>query len=489
MKPIMMMRKMGLAAMALLLLGGNAPAQTGGVRQGAAQKDAAQQYGPLRPGVPQRVDMQWWQDSHYGLFLHMGLYTVAGGEWKGKGDFGEFIQLNNKIPVAEMREEAKRFNPVQFDANEWVAAARRAGMKYIVMGSKHHEGFAMFDSPCNDFNVVKATPFGRDIIGELAAACQRQGMPFGVYYSLGRDWDDPDCPSNWPREGGRSNDWDYPNERAKEFSRYFERKAMPQVLELLRQYPNISILWFDTPGYCSPEQSQRMIDTIQKYRPGCLINDRVGNGLGDFITPEQTVSGGLDPDPWESCITIGSSWGYTKRDTVFKSPEIVARLLTDIVSKGGNLLLNIGPTPWGTFPEKAVANLDAVGRWLGTNGEAVYGTRPWRVYGESFVREKIGGKTGAENPDEVKDETAKGTEPDIRFTKKDNVLYVFARSWKAPAVRVQDLLLTPHESVKRVSLLGYKGKIDWKMDGNGIEMSLPGKFRPEVPVYVYKLEL
>ena len=127
MKPIMMMRKMGLAAMALLLLGGNAPAQTGGVRQGAAQKDAAQQYGPLRPGVPQRVDMQWWQDSHYGLFLHMGLYTVAGGEWKGKGGFGEFIQLNNKIPVAEMREEAKRFNPVQFDANEWVAAARRAG--------------------------------------------------------------------------------------------------------------------------------------------------------------------------------------------------------------------------------------------------------------------------------------------------------------------------------------------------------------------------
>ena len=129
MKPIMMMRKMGLAAMALLLLGGNAPAQTGGVRQGAAQKDAAQQYGPLRPGVPQRVDMQWWQDSHYGLFLHMGLYTVAGGEWKGKGGFGEFIQLNNKIPVAEMREEAKRFNPVQFDANEWVAAARRAVLK------------------------------------------------------------------------------------------------------------------------------------------------------------------------------------------------------------------------------------------------------------------------------------------------------------------------------------------------------------------------
>ncbi|MFQ8805533.1 MAG: alpha-L-fucosidase [Alistipes indistinctus] len=159
-----------------------------------------------------------------------------------------------------------------------------------------------------------------------------------------------------PRGRGRSNDWDYPNERAKEFSRYFERKAMPQVLELLRQYPNISILWFDTPGYCSPEQSQRMIDTIQKYRPGCLINDRVGNGLGDFITPEQTVSGGLDPRSVESCITIGSSWGYLKRDTVFKSPEIVARLLTDIVSKGGNLLLNIGPTPWGTFPEKAVAN-------------------------------------------------------------------------------------------------------------------------------------
>jgi len=480
MKPIMMMRKMGLAAMALLLLGGNAPAQTGGVRQGAAQKDAAQQYGPLRPGVPQRVDMQWWQDSHYGLFLHMGLYTVAGGEWKGKGGFGEFIQLNNKIPVAEMREEAKRFNPVQFDANEWVAAARRAGMKYIVMGSKHHEGFAMFDSPCNDFNVVKATPFGRDIIGELAAACQRQGMPFGVYYSLGRDWDDPDCPSNWPREGGRSNDWDYPNERAKEFSRYFERKAMPQVLELLRQYPNISILWFDTPGYCSPEQSQRMIDTIQKYRPGCLINDRVGNGLGDFITPEQTVSGGLDPDPWESCITIGSSWGYTKRDTVFKSPEIVARLLTDIVSKGGNLLLNIGPKADGTITEEDRRILLHIGEWLKDNGEAIYDTKAWRKYGEGPTKVEDG-----QFSDGIKKNF---TTNDFRFTTAGSCVYAIAL--KCSDNGVYDIVSLGekdaskqanfHGIIKKVELLKTGETLEWSRDEEALHIKC--RFKSEDPV-------
>ena len=442
---------------------------------------------PVLARAPRNVDMSWWQDDKYGLFMHWGLYSIAGGEWKGKSGYGEFLQLQARIPVREMWELAGTFNPTEFDAEQWVKYAVDAGMKYLVITSKHHEGFAMYHSRASRFNIVDATPFGRDPLRELSDACDKYGIKFCVYYSLGRDWEDPDVPSNWPRVGGRSNDWDFPDEANKKFERYFDRKLRPQVIELLKNY-NVHVLWFDTEGACTPSQSQQLIDLVEEYRPGCLINDRVGNGLGDFITPEQTVIDGIHREPWESCITIGSNWGYVKTDTTYKSPEVIARLLTDIVSKGGNLLFNVGPTPRGTFQPKAVEYLARVGGWLKVNGEAVYGTRPWLVYGESFAPETVDIQV-SDKPDEVKDETAKGTEPDIRFTSKPGVLYVIARSWKEPRVQVQDLLLAPEQQVTGVTLLGYKGKIDYARQGNGIEMALPAKFRPEIPLYVYKLTL
>lgn len=436
----------------------------------------------------EEIDMTWWKESKFGLFIHWGLYSYAGCQWKGKS-YSEFMQHSAKIPIAEMKEFAKGFNPTEFNAEEWVLAAKNAGMKYLVITSKHHEGFAMYDSPSDDYNIVKGSAFKRDPLKELSDACDKYGLKFCVYYSLGRDWADPDVPSNWPRVGGRSNDWDWPDEENKEFARYFERKVKPQMIELLTQY-NVHVVWFDTHGACTPAQSQELIDMIQHYRPGCLINDRVGNNLGDFITPEQTVISEIRREPWESCITLGRSWGFNPTDSVYKSSEVLVRLLVDIAAKGGNLLLNVGPTGLGEFTPMATERLATIGSWMKINGEAIYGTEPWRVYGESFTPEKIS-TTATDNlaPDAIKDETAKGTEPDIRFSTKGNTVYIFARSWKGDKVRINDLYLTPEESIKSITLLGYKGKINYAKQGNGLELDLPSKYRPEVPVYVYKVEL
>lgn len=433
------------------------------------------------------VDTGWFTDARYGLFLHWGLYSLTEGDWKGT-PVAEFFQWQLKIPVAEMEAFAETFNPTEFDAHRWVKCAVDAGMKYLVITSKHSEGFSMFDSPSSDYNIVARGPFKRDPLRELSDECRRQGIRFCVYYSLGRDWADPDVPSNWPYIGGRSNNWDYPDEWNKDFGRYFERKVKPQIREILTQY-DVSMLWFDVHGFCTPAQSQELLDLIEELSPGCLVNDRIGNGLGDFFTPEQEVPPRISREPWESCITIGTNWGYLTRDSVFKSPEVIARLLTDIASKGGNLLFNVGPTPQGTFPPAAVANLEAVGRWLRINGEAIYATQPWRIFGEEPARAAATlSDDGAAMPDQARDATAKGTEADVRFTTRPGVLYLFARSWQEPQVEVADLLLTPGERIHRVSLLGYKGKIDWAVQNNGLRLELPADYRPEIPVYVYKLE-
>ena len=470
----------------LLLIGGAGVAWAGEDTVSPQPSVCGSTIAVCAPPPASRVDMTWFQEARYGLFLHWGLYSLTEGDWKGT-PVGEFFQWQLKIPVAEMEAFAGGFNPTEFDADQWVDYARRAGMKYLVITSKHSEGFSMFDSPSSSYNIVQKTPFGRDPLKELSEACERAGIRFCVYYSLGRDWADPDVPSNWPDIGGRSNDWDYPDEWNKRFERYFERKVKPQIRELLTQY-KVHMLWFDVHGFCTPAQSLELQEMIQTLSPGCLINDRIGNGLGDFYTPEQTVPEEISREPWESCVTIGSNWGYLRRDTLYKSSEVIARLLTDVVSKGGNLLFNVGPTPRGTFPEGTVERLDSVGDWLRVNGEAIYGTQPWRVFGESTVRESVVMQAG-DKPDEMRDETAKETDPDIRFTTKPGVLYVIARSWREANVRVSDLLLTPEEEVSDVTLLGYGKAVNWNRTGQGIELELPGDFRPAVPLYVYRLTL
>jgi alpha-L-fucosidase len=243
-------------------------------------------------------------------------------------------------------------------------------MKYMVITAKHHDGFAMFNSPSSSkYNIVACTPWHRDPVRELADACAKQGLKFGVYYSLGRDWQDPDCPT---KNGYRSNTWDYTNENAKVFSRYFERKVKPQITELLTQY-HPAILWFDTPEEISKAESEELVALIHKLQPDCIINSRVGNGFGDYGVQEQKIPGAGDVKPWETCMTLNGHWGYFLGDEKWKPATTVIQNLVDIVSKGGNYLLNVGPTGQGVIPQGAVDDLKAVGDWMKVNGESIYG--------------------------------------------------------------------------------------------------------------------
>jgi alpha-L-fucosidase len=244
-------------------------------------------------------------------------------------------------------------------------------MKYLVITAKHHDGFAMYGSKSSPYNIVGRTPFHRDPIQELARACRKHGLRFGVYYSLGRDWEDPDVPT---RGAQRSNTWDYPDESKKDFSRYFERKVKPQVRELLTGYGPIGVLWFDTPELITKAQSEELLHLVRSLQPDTIVNARIGNRLGDYQVQEQKVPDGGDVQPWESCMTLNRHWGYHKLDDSWKSPELLVRTLVDVASKGGNFLLNVGPTGAGVIPAPSVERLAEVGRWMKTNGPAIYGT-------------------------------------------------------------------------------------------------------------------
>lgn len=320
--------------------------------------------------------LQWWSEARFGLFIHWGLYAQWGCHFPGadgqlQDGKTEHMMRHLQIPLAKYARIADVFNPAQFDATAWVRAAKDAGMKYLVITSKHHDGFAMYDSRANDYNIVARTPFKRDPIAELAAACRAQGLRFGVYYSLGRDWQDPDVPT---RDGYRSNTWDFPDEAKKNFTKYFERKVKPQVRELLTRYGPIAVMWFDTPERISKAQSEELVRLIRSLQPGCIVNARVGNRLGDYAVQEQKIPEGGDPQPWETCMTLNKHWGYYRGDEAWKPTETVVRNLIDIVSKGGNFLLNVGPTGEGLIPAGSLERLAAVGAWLRTNGTAIYGT-------------------------------------------------------------------------------------------------------------------
>jgi alpha-L-fucosidase len=244
--------------------------------------------------------MKWWTDAKFGMFLHWGLYSEAGGDWKGKPYKGnEHFMLYEKIPWKEYGSTlASRFNPINFNADDWVRMAKNAGMKYIVITAKHHDGFAMYNSPSSDYNIVKQTPFAKDPLKDIAAACKKYGLKFCVYYSLGRDWQDPDVPTNWPTKAGRSNIWDYPDEDAKVLSRYIERKLKPQLRELLTQYGEIGIVWFDTCELVTPEQSGELKKLVLSIQPNCIVNNRICGGFGDYTVMEQEIGNTIRTSPW-----------------------------------------------------------------------------------------------------------------------------------------------------------------------------------------------
>ena len=302
--------------------------------------------------------------------IHWGLYSVPAGEWKGKliPGLGEWIMNRARIPISEYEQLAPQFNPVKFDADAWVRMAKDAGMKYIVITSKHHDGFAMYGSKASKYNIVDATPFHRDVMKELAAACHKYGLKLCFYYSQTQDWHEPDAVGN---------DWDFTPESKKDFARYLEEKVKPQVTEILTNYGPIGLIWFDTPRNITKEQSQELVDLVHKLQPDCLVSGRVGHGLGDYDSAgDNQISVGQVKRDWETPVTMNDTWGFKRDDQNWKPTNILIQQLVQVSSRGGNYLLNVGPTSEGLIPQPSVERLTEVGKWLKLNSEAVYGAGP-----------------------------------------------------------------------------------------------------------------
>jgi alpha-L-fucosidase len=345
---------------------------------GAAQTTAPRPYDAAR-----EKRLEWFRDAKYGMFIHWGLYAIPAGEWHGKRSLGlgEWIMNRSRVPVTEYETLAARFNPVRFDADEWVRLAQDAGMKYIVITSKHHDGFAMFKSAVSRYNVVDATPFKRDVLKELADACARRGMRLGFYYSQSQDWHE---------KNGAGNTWDFGPDTApdgktelKQYDEYLRGKAEPQVKELLTNYGPVALIWFDTPRMMTPERGQRFADIVRHTQATTLIDGRLGTE-GDYrSTGDNVIPPAASSEAWETPATINDTWGFRADDTNWKSAGQIAFKLVDIVSKGGNYLLNVGPTAEGVIPPPSADVLRTVGRWLKVNGEAVYGAGP-SPFGDEF---------------------------------------------------------------------------------------------------------
>lgn len=322
-----------------------------------------------RPEARHDSRLNWWREAKFGLFIHWGLYAIPAGVWKGEPipGIGEWIMLRARIPVHEYELLAQQFNPVKFDAAAWVSLAKQAGQKYIVITSKHHDGFCLYRSALTNYTIVDGSPFGRDPLKELADECARQDMRLGFYYSQTQDWHHPD---------GDGNDWDF-DESKKDFAGYIEDYVKPQVAELLTNYGPVALIWFDTPKGITVAQSQSLLDLCRQLQPETLVCGRLGNTLGDYASasdnqiPARYVN--LD---WETPATINDTWGYKRDDHNWKATDELIHKLVDIVSKGGNYLLNVGPTAEGVIPQPSVDRLRAMGAWLAVNGESIYATRP-----------------------------------------------------------------------------------------------------------------
>ncbi|MFY9342948.1 MAG: alpha-L-fucosidase [Planctomycetota bacterium] len=331
------------------------------------------------PPASQHERMAWWRDARFGMFLHWGLYAIPAGKWQDRSSHGEWIRDTARIPLRVYEQFQPNWNPAKFDANAWAAMAAAAGMKYVVITSKHHDGFCLWDSAQTDWDVGN-THGRRDILGELAAACRKRGIVFCTYHSI-MDWHHPDYLPRRPWETDR------PTAGA-DFDR-FERYLHAQVSEVITRYQP-GVMWFDGEweNTWNHERGVRLYDLCRRLAPGMIVNNRVDvhrggmagfsnatEAVGDFATPEQEIPAtGLPGVDWESCMTMNSHWGWNAADTKWKSTTELVRNLIDIASKGGNYLLNIGPRADGTFPPEAVERLAAIGAWMKANGEAIHGT-------------------------------------------------------------------------------------------------------------------
>jgi alpha-L-fucosidase len=331
--------------------------------------------------------MAWWREARFGMFIHWGLYAIPAGEWGDETRYGEWIMNNAQIPVETYEQFVPQFNPVDFDADEWVLAAKDAGLRYIVITTKHHDGFCLFDSKHTDYDIM-STPFRRDIMSELAGACRRHGMRLGWYHSI-MDWHHPDY---LPRRG-----WEDRSDEDADYERYVAYMR-DQVTELLTEYGDIAVMWFDGQweGTWTHEHGQALYELCRQLQPAVIVNNRVDKGSslgrhpkyrGDYGTPEQHIPDtGLPGADWETCMTMNRHWGYNARDDDYKSTTTLIRNLIDIASKGGNYLLNVGPMADGRFPAMSVERLREIGDWMDVNGASIYGTQASPLEAPSWGR-------------------------------------------------------------------------------------------------------
>lgn len=418
-----------------------------------------------------KARLAWFHEAKFGLFIHWGLYAIPAGEWKGKRipGIGEWIMNRAKIPVGEYEQLTQQWNPVKFNADAWVEMAKDAGMKYIVITSKHHDGFALYQSKVSTYDVVDATPSKRDILKELAAACKKRGMRLGYYYSQSQDWHEAN---------GAGNDWDFGPDDKKDYDKYLREKAEPQVKELLTEYGPVALVWFDTPRMMSGDRARRFTEIVRTLSPDTLIDGRLGEA-GDYVTTgDNVIPADAQSEAWEVPATINHTWGYRKDDHDWKSQQEITFKLVDIVSKGGNYLLNVGPMADGVIPQPSQDVLRAVGSWLKKNGEAVYGAgkTPW---GEEL------GEPSARGSKDLRGQPLQLLRREWRVTTKPGKLYfTFFDEPRAPFE-----LPAMKNKVKRTYRLEDGVAVETKTDGPKTFLNIPRPiWDPTATVVVVEIE-
>lgn len=418
--------------------------------------------------------MEWWREARFGMFIHWGLYSVTAGQWKDKwqkNKYSEWIMIHFHIPAEEYRQLANQFNPTEFDAEHWVKLAKDAGMKYIVITAKHHDGFAMYHSKASEYNIVDATPFKRDPMTELAKACKKYGLRLCFYYSQSQDWNEPD---------GLTNYWDFPDDIEDKtvkggkrnwvrttFPNYMKRKAIPQVKELLTNYGPVGLIWYDTPRTINKDQAMEFINVVREIQPDCIVNSRIYRGnLGDYgSTGDNSIPGSGKVGDWEMPGTINDTWGFRSDDHNWKSSKTLIHNLINIASMGGNYLLNIGPKASGEIPVETTERLAAMGNWMKVNSESIYGTS-----NSPFKKSQIKwGRCTAKDDrlyfhvfDWPKD--GKLTVPEIK--NKITKTYLLANGKKLNVKKAEDGKITIEvpqkalDDVATVIVMEFKGKLD-----------------------------
>ena len=434
-----------------------------------------------------KAALNWFKEAKYGMFIHWGVYSQAGGIWKGERmeasenigpKVSEWLMFKFQISREEYAELAKTFNPDTSFAKNIAKLAKDAGMKYIVITSKHHDGFALFDSKTSEFDMVDATPYKADAIKELYDACLEEGIEFGVYYSHGNDWRDG-TDGNYANVkkvndllGVQShllgkNFWDpSPNTHAE----YIQNKALPQVKELLDLLPKLRLVWFDGDGYITEDQAYEFYKTIYDFNPNIIVSRRVGYDFGDYLDAGDNVIPSANEKltkQWETCGTTNNSWAYKSYDKDFKSTQEMLYYLVDIASKGGNYLLNIGPDGKGNVPEQSASGLREIGDWLKVNGEAIYGTTRWKISREGQDETLLSGTEHRSKKGFSRSFSAK----DFWFTTKANKVYVISLKSPEGLTKVESLKLA-NAKVEKVSLLGSSAKLLWKQTETSLEVDL-----------------